>query len=415
MSIGADDMAAATVITLDGTGGYLSAVTDSAGYTSSPTEPGGNNGYRSAWWTLTAPATGRLIFDTQQTVAAGNGRDTLLTIIDPPTGNWLGFSDDEGGGTTSLTAVDVTAGQTILIRVSSYNDVAMGYVLRVLTETQYPTTFTARMTVRPMLHARGLLPFPDALDRLEISSRMRPSATLTVAAIVLNVPCAVSVWSAGAPSTLGPAAVRLVSPADDVVIPSGLPQTTIGVTGAAAGSRVQVDVSADGFATIAATGTGDIPRGVYGEALVTVPVAPALADGAVYQWRARLVSDIDAGAWTASRDLSVQALDGDAAVAGAWTVTTAAGITPHLWWADPPSARAGDTVVAVGRFGPGPWTVRLAGQATPATAAADVGATAGDARIDTTGRTTTVAHQRLTWTVPDVDPPGGALTVEAGA
>ncbi len=100
---------------------------------------GCNNGVRSGWWRFTAPATATYIINTN---GSSNGVDTILSVwnrpANYPTNNTgrLACDDDSGTGNQSLVSVNLTAGTTYQIRVSSNNNTNGTYVLNI---TQAPT------------------------------------------------------------------------------------------------------------------------------------------------------------------------------------------------------------------------------------------------------------------------------------
>jgi hypothetical protein len=216
--------------------------------------------------------------------------------------------------------------------------------------------------------------------------------------------------------TLVSATVTLVAPADALVIPGTKPIFTITVVTRQSGLEAVVEYAADSAFT--------------SPTLLVTPIAPgqpiirvslrattALTDGGDYFWRAFVRNANDATPATTPRTFTVSVPDGEGVASGSWTVTTATTPVPHLWFAYPARAKAGDTAMAYGTgFGPSHVTATVGGVEAVVTGVVTVAPTT-DAY--TAGRAVTAAtahadpgHQRVTFTVPAAPAPGGVLYLD---
>jgi hypothetical protein len=107
-------------IVLSGTNASTTGTSVAATKESGEPAHAGNGGGHSVWWTWTAPANGRLTVTT-----SGSGFDTLLAVYtgDSVSALTLKAANDDatGSDTTSLVALDVTAGTNYQIAVDGYN------------------------------------------------------------------------------------------------------------------------------------------------------------------------------------------------------------------------------------------------------------------------------------------------------
>lgn len=155
-----------------------------------------------------------------------------------------------------------------------------------------------------------------------------------------------------------------------------------------------------------------------GQVRVLAQVQEDLADEAYYYRRARVINASSETDWSVSRLFYISTAEGDALVAGGWTVDTTVGAVPHIWYVSPARGQEGSTAAVVGTgFGGAPSIVIGSapdpGEVTDNDIIAPSGdATTADRRIDAQADVADPGHQRLTFTVPDVDPPGGPLYVE---
>jgi hypothetical protein len=150
--------------------GANNAFTNQAGETNGAGCP---NGVRSGWWRFTAPVTATYIINTN---GSSTFPDTILSVWDRPgsyptdaTGR-LACDDDSGTGNQSLVTVNLTAGTTYQIRVSSNNNFNGNYFLNI---TQAPTiTPIANQTINEDT-STGALTFT-------VGDAETPAAALTV-------------------------------------------------------------------------------------------------------------------------------------------------------------------------------------------------------------------------------------------
>lgn len=131
MAIGSDHIGDAPTVSAIP---YTSNLTSNVGYDANEQiEVDKNLGnYRSAWWRFVAPANGSYSFDTFQTSAVnGGGYDTVIEVIDASTYDVIRANDQFDYRDTSLTWATLSAGEAIYVRVTSYTDVAMDYILHI--------------------------------------------------------------------------------------------------------------------------------------------------------------------------------------------------------------------------------------------------------------------------------------------
>lgn len=250
-----------------------------------------------------------------------------------------------------------------------------------------------------------------------------PPAAITVAAPAptvvepyhnINVPPA-AITVAAHPPRLVTSTVTLISPIGGAPLPSPHPTFTVAVTTAVPGT-VEIQYATDTAFTAPVTLTADALPGLV-TARVAARATAALTDSTTYHWRARFNVGYATTDWTDPEDFVISTVDGDAMIGGTWTVSDDTMAYPHLWFVTPPRGRAGDTAVAVGTgFGPTTPLLTIAGVAATVTDYQSVDPTADaytdERAVDAHADIADPAHQRITFTVPDVPHPGGPLFVE---
>ncbi len=245
-----------------------------------------------------------------------------------------------------------------------------------------------------------------------------PPAVITLGVpapgLVLAAPPADVLVDAPAPQLIV-ATVDLESPADDALLPTARPVLGAAVvTAEAVTVEFQYDTDPDFGDPV--TLTVDAPPG-QATNHVTARVVDPVDDETTYFWRARAVNALDATAWSGPWSFTTSFADSDAVLSGTWTVSTGTTAVPHLWFVYPALGHAGDTARAYGTgFGPTTVTVSIAGVDAPVTDVSTVAATAdaytADRVIDPFAPRADPGHQVVTFTVPVVDYPGGALYVD---
>jgi hypothetical protein len=240
-----------------------------------------------------------------------------------------------------------------------------------------------------------------------------PLATTGLGAII-DAPV-VSAWVQALDPRMLDATITLISPTANLAVPTLRPRFTAAVATEDSGARVEFQ-----YATTTAYTDGTILSApvAYGQAItyVTAQAGTALSDGETYVWRARVVNDFADGDWTPSVSFAISALDGDALAGGTWRVDATATPAPHLWWVVPDRGRPGDKAVCVGTaLGTSAATVYIGFTAATGvlyTVAPTAAAYTGDRVIDRDNDRCDPGHQRVAFTVPEVHPPGGPLSVE---
>ncbi len=248
-----------------------------------------------------------------------------------------------------------------------------------------------------------------------------PPANAEVSAPSVVLPAEAEQWPPAVAEVYTPtvrlidASCALLSPADELHIPSRRPVFTVDVTSKEFNARVEVQYSDDpAFASYETLTATFMPGAVVTHAKVSP--TDALDDNTEYFWRARVANAFDHTEWTAPWSFTVSTGDGDAILAGTWNVAATAIPYPHLWFFLPSRAAVGDTAVAYGTGFPIDARVIIAdvtasGTLVETIAPADEAYTA-DRVIDAATGRCDPGHQIATFVVPEVEAPGGLSYVE---
>ena len=138
---GNDDCAGALLVTIDSSTDF-----DNSGASTDGTSTCGFNTTKDIWFKVVMPAAGGIVVDT-----CGTGFDTVLNAFDGCGGTQLACNDDFCGNLNSqITLNNLDAGQTVLIRMASYNDNAGGNgTLHVTSAASTAPTATVAATPNP--------------------------------------------------------------------------------------------------------------------------------------------------------------------------------------------------------------------------------------------------------------------------
>jgi hypothetical protein len=168
---------------------------ETSGATTEPADPlpscgDGSQGSHSVWYVLTAPEDGLL-----RATTAGSNYDTVVTAHTGACGALaeIGCSDDAGGSTSDL-RIPVTAGQAVLLEVTSYGSFAG--TLRLAVDILHITTY------------QGTYPDPagDTIGSGSIQLDLTGLSVCRTAAdlrVRLDFATPIAPWTSGAPNALG--------------------------------------------------------------------------------------------------------------------------------------------------------------------------------------------------------------------
>lgn len=355
-------------------------------------------GFNSAWWSYTPLTSGTATISTLDSV----GVNTILYVA---TGTDLASlsmvaQDDYGGGDPQGRALipdlPVDGGTTYYIRIASNNYVPDGqYVLGV--DGPDTRAFDGRITAPP---ANVVVEAPPPAEW------SNP---------ILDIPPAEAIVEALAPDLIE-ATITLVAPADGLIQPSKTPVFTVDVATDDRNVTLEVEVGVDTSFVGAVSFTAPVPRGLLSNRINVQldPTRMALENDNTYYWHARVSNAWDSTEWTGPQQFVVSAIDGDAVVAGGWTVDTTVVPRPHLWFSNPSAAKPGEASILYGSALRTPLTMTIAGavadvvsvQQVPAAPEAYTGT-----RTISAGHISS-AHSKILFVIPDVPGPGGVLYVD---
>jgi hypothetical protein len=232
----------------------------------------------------------------------------------------------------------------------------------------------------------------------------------------VSPPTATLLFNAPAPTLLIVDELTLISPTDDLLVPTPRPTFTVQVITTDPYAELQIQYDTDDTFPDPTDLTAPI---VIGQDIITMTIRATneLTDDTAYFWRARVINPFDATDWTDPASFLISLFDGDALASGGWSVSTATTAAPHAWFVYPPSGRPGDTAYIFGTgFGPTAVSVTIAGQIATVEdwdiVAADADAYTADREINPLTAHACPGHQVITITVPDAPYPGGALYVD---
>lgn len=140
---------------------------------------------------------------------------------------------------------------------------------------------------------------------------------------------------------------------------------------------------------------------------------PAPLDPGRYLWQTRLVIGGQVQFWTPPWSFTIDPSVGAAALPIAWTVTSTPP-TPHLWTMNPTDGQTGEEVTLIGQGFPATQgTVTVGATLMPVQSWQHIAATADGSTADRVINDTdiNVQHDEIVVLIPDVAPPGGAVTV----
>lgn len=397
-----------------------------SGFDDPETAPPGitlDGGYRAFWYTYVPSADATIHAEAIAVdVPQQNVLPVTVTSWQVVGGVWTQTGTVTGTGYSGINPM-VTAGRRTYLRISS-SAAAVGYY-RLVAQYLPPTGTAGPDPGSPVQLAVTGADTAGATDTVSgLPTRIRATDTAGATDTVAGVGAPAQTVDAG-PADVGvdtpaPALLdcdlQLTGPPDRASLGTATPAFLVTMTTAdpTVGVQVQYDTDPAFPAPTVLAGAG-----VAGldDAQVSVYAGTALPDQRVYCWRARAVTALSAGPWTAYRVFAVNLLEGQAVAFGSFTVTTATTAGPHLWYLDPDGdEEPGGTATAVGTgFGPTP-TVTLGGQPCEVLAVAAVPADpAAGAGIDPAGGAGGVYHEVVSFTIPaDYDPDSVGDTVTVG-
>lgn len=390
-----DNFADAALVDMGGSQ-YLSPPVRNRLLSTEPDEPW--YGFNSTWWSYTPLTTGTATISTQESdgsntilyVATGASIDTLVMVAQDD----YGAGDPQGRALIADLPVD--GGETYYIRVASNNYVPNGhYVLSV--DGPDTRAFNGSITAPPAT-VEVEAPEPDEWGN--------PNLEIPPADVDVEAP----------EPDLITATLTLIAPADGVIQPSKAPVFTVDVSTDERNVTLQVEVSAAPDFSNSQVFRAPVPRGllVNRTNVQLIPAQLHLADDTTYYWRARAENLWDTTAWSDPQSFTVSGVDGDAVVAGGWTVDLTVVPRPHLWFANPSAGKPGEPSVLYGTAIHNPMTLTIADTLTPVSGLTQVAAAAEaftDDRVIDAGHVSP-AHSKVTFVVPDVPGPGGVLYVD---
>jgi hypothetical protein len=405
--------------TLDSTGAqYATAEVNPTTYTLG----GGHSG----WYTFTPGADGTGVFH-----AAGTA-DCEVDVFSKVGSTWTLIAYNYGSS-APVTSAPITKDTQYYVRVVSGTSTGQnislyftGIVAVNKSVTAGPVTVATRL---PTVRA------PRPADRLAV-----PGSALTVAlhAKIVGYVDSVDVPALGVdvqlptgslndftvpPITVGvtlpPVAatstsVTLSSPAGGDTVATRRPQFVVGLRADDDTLVYTIEVQYADNADFTGATTLSMPAPVVDGGEILTPTADVPTHT---YWRARLLLDgVEQLGWSDPQDFTTAADVTPVVLPITWSVATGAVRAPHLWHFDPPGGTTGDTVTVYGQGFGTSGTVLLGDTAVQVQSWTRVAAT--DDNGDDTARTidggdVTCEHDEIVITVPAVDGPGDALTVES--
>ncbi len=385
--------------------GYLTLTNDATGYKVVELSAVGINTWRRVEWSLNFGTGAFKVWyytDRTSTSPFGNANGGAGPWLDGTFGEFTGIH---------LGPQTASAGVLHLDNIEANNTATMPgpYVAPPAAITLAAPAATAEVNTPAVdLSIEGLISAPAAVVAV-----VTPPP-LVLIPIGLSAPPALADVTAPKVSLLA-AVVNPVYPPAGTISPSLTPRFRVGVRTDDPGARVEVQYANTGAFEPSTILSAEVPYG-----LTTTPVmvkaGVPLINNVAYVWRARVVNDFDATAWTAAIPFTISQLDGEAYAGGSWTVDPNHIPDAFLWWTVPDRGRPGDLVVAVGTgFGPNSATVTVSGVVAPGDlygVAANDRAFTADRRITRDTDDVDPGHMRVDFQVPLVGPPAGPLYVD---
>lgn len=422
--VGGDNFVDAWPITVTQEGNtYKSLIFSNAGYTDEVGEPFTERPL-SAWWSYTPRQDGTIYLDNGR----GSG-DRLLYVFEssgPPHTfdnlSFVGVDDDSfGGGGSLISNLGVTAGKTYFIKVASFDGAVMNYALDltgpatvpqvppriidipalgdIVNDSSSPTVEMVSIQIRP------IPAFVDVVMEMFVPQLVFPGTHR------ISVPRFTDIEHELMAADVRGYAVIAAYPDDAVTVPV-VSDMSFGFVITSDDPDTQIEVQMDDndlFDT--PTSTTVAAENLDGTDTNYVIVSGPFLE-IPYYWRYRLIVGGVAAPWSATRVFTVDIEAAATEYTGSWVVTTGTA-APVIWFVFPAGGQTGDEVTLFGQGLNRTTATVLVGTVTAAidtkeTIDAD---TTLPPIIDETSGMVTIAHDEVSFFIPDVPAPGAEVTV----
>jgi hypothetical protein len=390
------------------------------------TPPGiGLGGQRAGWYKFTAPRNGSITVN-----AAASSDNCEIDVLSYTASTWTLLNYVFSSTTPGLSQA-VSAGILYYVRIANASSVGQTINV-VMTGSGLPdapqpdivnwTPITAGATLRAVRSWQPRLPVPAIVARVRLAARITGEIDTVIVnpiRLAVSTPNAVEVEQLR-PARVGvtlrlpmivEAALTLTQPDDGEVVATHRPEFIVGLDQRDESISYTIEIQYDDDADFSSPIT--LSRTVGGTTGGLFLVPDSDVPNAAF-WRARLLlNGVEQITWSAPNAFTVSAGAAASSLPVSWRVSASAEREIHLWHTDPPGPSVGDTVTAYGQGFPLSTGSLLLGDDTVPVLSWDLVAAdpANAGVID--GPVIGPEHFAVTFVAPEIEPPGGPLTVEA--